>query len=66
MAPAAVWHDRRYADPLPINNASPSQVMVAADVLLLLGGETGAGWIDNEYYRQHPDLALFVELSVVD
>jgi hypothetical protein len=39
--------------------------MVSEDRLLLLGGETGASWIDGEYYGQHPDLALAIDLTLV-
>ena len=52
-----------FANALPINNASPDQVRLPDGRLVVLGGETGASWIDGEYYGQHPDLALVVTLA---
>lgn len=45
------------ADALPINNNAPMAV-VRGDTIYLLGGETGGGWIEGEYYGHHPDLLL--------
>jgi N-acetylneuraminic acid mutarotase len=45
------------ADRLPIDNNLPMTV-VHGDEIFLLGGETGGGFVDNEYYGHHPDLFL--------
>ncbi len=45
------------ADPLPIDNNLPMTVVHGDDVFLL-GGETGGGVVDGEYYGHHPDLFL--------
>ena len=52
-----------FAEGLPINDASPSQVKLNQSTVVLLGGETGGGWIDGEYYGQHPEIALMMSLS---
>ena len=45
------------ADKLPIDNNLPMAV-VSGDEIFLLGGETGGGVVDGEYYGHHPDLFL--------
>ena len=44
-------------DPLPIDNNLPMTV-VHGERIYLIGGETGGGVIDGEYYGHHPDLLL--------
>ena len=45
------------ADPLPIDNNLPMTI-VRGDSIYLLGGETGGGFVEGEYYGHHPDLLL--------
>ena len=45
------------ADPLPIDNNLPMTV-VRGNEIYLIGGETGGGMVDGEYYGHHPDLCL--------
>jgi N-acetylneuraminic acid mutarotase len=45
------------ADKLPIDNNLPMSV-VRDNRLYLIGGETGGGIVDDEYYGHHPDLFL--------
>ena len=45
------------ADKLPIDNNLPMSVL-RDDRIFLLGGETGGGVVDGEYYGHHPDLLL--------
>jgi hypothetical protein len=45
------------ADRLPIDNNLPMTV-VRDDRIYLIGGETGGGVVDGEYYGHHPDLLL--------
>src|SRR5206468_11012176 len=45
------------ADKLPIDNNLPMTV-VRGDEIFLLGGETGGGIVEGEYYGHHPDLFL--------
>jgi len=45
------------ADSLPINNNAP-MAFVRGDEVFVLGGETGGGWVEGEYYGHHPDLFL--------
>lgn len=45
------------ADELPIDNNLPMTV-VRGDEIYLLGGETGGGIVEGEYYGHHPDLTL--------
>jgi N-acetylneuraminic acid mutarotase len=52
------------ADKLPIDNNLP-MALVHKDELLLLGGETGGGLVDGEYYGHHPDLFLRGKLQVL-
>ena len=44
-------------DALPIDNNLPMTV-VRGNEIFLLGGETGGGIVDGEYYGHHPDLFL--------
>ncbi|MBL8851643.1 MAG: hypothetical protein JNG89_18310 [Planctomycetaceae bacterium] len=53
------------ADPLPIDNNLPMTV-VSGDEIFLLGGETGGGVVDGEYYGHHPDLWLRGGIRVVE
>lgn len=53
------------ADKLPIDNNLPMTV-VRDDRIYLLGGETGGGVIDGEYYGHHPDLLLIGTIRAVD
>lgn len=50
------------ADALPIDNNLPMTV-VHGDEILLLGGETGGGFVLGEYYGHHPDLCLIGKVS---
>lgn len=52
------------ADKLPIDNNLPMSV-VRDDRLYLLGGETGGGFVEAEYYGHHPDLFLVGKMTVV-
>jgi len=52
------------ADSLPINNNAPMAV-VRGDEVFLLGGETGGGWVEGEYYGHHPDLLLVGKIEPV-
>jgi N-acetylneuraminic acid mutarotase len=45
------------ADALPIDNNLPMSV-VRGDRIYLVGGETGGGVVEGEYYGHHPDLLL--------
>jgi N-acetylneuraminic acid mutarotase len=45
------------ADKMPIDNNLPTTV-VRGDRIYLLGGETGGGVVEGEYYGHHPDLLL--------
>lgn len=45
------------ADPMPIDNNLPMTV-VRGRKIYLIGGETGGGVVDGEYYGHHPDLLL--------
>ncbi|MCA9415148.1 MAG: hypothetical protein KC917_02720 [Candidatus Omnitrophica bacterium] len=45
------------ADKLPMDNNVPMTV-VQGDEIYLLGGETGGGVVEGEYYGHHPDLFL--------
>jgi hypothetical protein len=58
-------HAERFgtADALPIDNNLPMTV-VHGDEIFLLGGETGGGCVDGEYYGHHPDLCLVGRISV--
>ncbi len=53
------------ADSLPIDNNLPMTV-VQDDQIYLLGGETGGGVIDGQYYGHHPDLLLIGTISESD
>jgi hypothetical protein len=53
------------ADRLPIDNNLPMAV-VHADELFLIGGETGGGFVENEYYGHHPDLFLRGKIAMPD
>jgi N-acetylneuraminic acid mutarotase len=50
------------ADALPIDNNLPMSV-VRGDRIYLLGGETGGGVVDGEYYGHHPDLLLIGRIA---
>lgn len=50
------------ADSLPIDNNLPMTV-VRDDRIYLIGGETGGGVIDDEYFGHHPDLLLTGTIS---
>ncbi|MFN0195357.1 MAG: Kelch repeat-containing protein [Planctomycetaceae bacterium] len=50
------------ADKLPIDNNLPMSV-VKEDRIYLIGGETGGGEIDGQYYGHHPDLLLIGKIS---
>ena len=52
-------------DALPIDNNLPMTV-VRGDEIFLLGGETGGGFVDGEYYGHHPDLFLRGRMSEID
>jgi N-acetylneuraminic acid mutarotase len=52
------------ADSLPINNNAPMAV-VRGNEIFLLGGETGGGWVEGEYYGHHPDLLLTGKIEEV-
>ena len=52
------------ADALPINNNAPMAV-VRGETIYLLGGETGGGWIEGEYYGHHPDLLLMGRIEPI-
>ncbi len=51
------------ADKLPIDNNLPMSV-VDGDKIYLMGGETGGGMIDGEYFGHHPDLFLVGDISM--
>lgn len=53
------------ADKLPIDNNLPMTV-VRDDRIYLLGGETGGGVVDGEYYGHHPDLLLIGSIRTVE
>ncbi|MFN0052504.1 MAG: hypothetical protein ACKV0T_09940 [Planctomycetales bacterium] len=53
------------ADKLPIDNNLPMSA-IREDRLYLLGGETGGGVVDGEYYGHHPDLFLIGTLRVIE
>jgi len=53
------------ADLLPIDNNLPMAVL-RDDRLYLLGGETGGGMVDGEYYGHHPDLLLIGRIAAVE
>lgn len=52
------------ADRLPIDNNLPMTV-VRGDEIYLLGGETGGGMVQGEYYGHHPDLFLKGKITVI-
>jgi len=45
------------ADSLPIDNNAPNTV-VRGDEVFCMGGETGGGMVEGEWYGHHPDLLL--------
>ncbi|MBN2308976.1 MAG: hypothetical protein JXR94_08405 [Candidatus Hydrogenedentes bacterium] len=53
------------ADSLPINNNLPMAVVHGDDVYLI-GGETGSGVVEGEFYGHHPELCLKGRLAVVE
>jgi N-acetylneuraminic acid mutarotase len=59
-------HAERFgtADALPIDNNLPMTV-VHGDEIYLLGGETGGGFVEGDYYGHHPDLCLRGRISEV-
>jgi N-acetylneuraminic acid mutarotase len=52
------------ADKMPIDNNLPMTV-VHENKIYLLGGETGGGVVEGEYYGHHPDLLLIGAIEVV-
>jgi hypothetical protein len=52
------------ADKLPVDNNLPMAV-VRDDRIYLIGGETGGGIVDGEYYGHHPDLCLIGRISPI-
>lgn len=52
------------ADSLPIDNNLPMTV-VRDDTIYLLGGETGGGIVDGQYYGHHPDLLLIGKIEAI-
>jgi len=52
------------ADALPIDNNLPMSVIVG-NRIFLIGGETGGGIVDGEYYGHHPDLLLVGTIAEV-
>jgi hypothetical protein len=44
-------------NPMPLDNNLPMTV-VSGDQIYLLGGETGGGYVEGEYYGHHPELLL--------
>jgi N-acetylneuraminic acid mutarotase len=52
------------ADKLPIDNNVPTTV-VRGDKIYLLGGETGGGIVEGEYYGHHPDLLLIGHIEEI-
>ncbi|MCP4641860.1 MAG: hypothetical protein GY851_15560 [bacterium] len=50
------------ADSLPINNNLPMAV-VRGDEVFLIGGETGGGVVEGEWYGHHPDLLLIGKIT---
>jgi len=50
------------ADKLPINNNLPMTV-VRGDEVFLIGGETGSGTVEGEFYGHHPDLFLIGKIA---
>ena len=52
------------ADPMPIDNNLPMTV-VRGDRIYLLGGETGGGVVEGEFYGHHPDLLLIGKLEAI-
>jgi N-acetylneuraminic acid mutarotase len=52
-------------DSLPIDNNLPMSV-IHGDRLYLIGGETGGGEINGQYFGHHPDLLLIGTLRLTD
>jgi hypothetical protein len=52
------------ADKMPIDNNLPMTV-VRGDRIYLLGGETGTGIVEGEFYGHHPDLLLIGKMEPV-
>ena len=57
--------DPRCADSLPIDNNLPMTV-VRDDSIYLIGGETGGGVVDGQYYGHHPDLLLIGTIEAIN
>jgi N-acetylneuraminic acid mutarotase len=53
------------ADKLPIDNNLPMAV-VRRDEIFLIGGETGGGVVEGEYYGHHPDLLLCGKIEALE
>lgn len=53
------------ADRLPIDNNLPMTV-IRGDQIYLLGGETGGGEVNGQYYGHHPDLLLIGTISAAN
>ena len=52
------------ADSLPIDNNLPMTV-VRDNRIYLIGGETGGGVVDGEYFGHHPDLLLIGTITAI-
>jgi N-acetylneuraminic acid mutarotase len=52
------------ADSLPIDNNAPNTV-VRGDEIFCMGGETGGGMVEGEWYGHHPDLLLIGRIKVL-
>ena len=53
------------ADKLPIDNNLPMTV-VRDDRIYLIGGETGGGVVEGEYYGHHPELLLIGRIDRIE
>ena len=53
------------ADRMPIDNNLPMTV-VRGDQIYMLGGETGGGVVEGEFYGHHPDLLLIGKMQAIN
>jgi N-acetylneuraminic acid mutarotase len=53
------------ADGMPIDNNLPMTV-VRGERIYLLGGETGGGIVEGEFYGHHPDLLLIGHMQAIE
>ena len=62
--PVKEWAIRTFgtADKLPLDNNLPMTV-VRGDRIYLIGGETGGGTVDAEYFGHHPELVLVGQIG---